>query len=204
MSTEPLSDKVYGKALPWSQARQLPEYPMRYAPAAYAEPLILLLAEPPDPSTGPDERRGQVRWMDRAGILLVPTTALDQLQKWDGRITVVGYIDRLHVHRIDDEDILIAEVIGQAVPIGYHTLPTRQDLRSGFLSIPRDRAMVGEEYVFPFLLDPDSSFAMLAQDALVSGLAVDMSGRLANGDEPGVPLCGLPLIPDALTVFSAG
>ena len=188
------------KASLWSAACSRIDWPMTYHPPPQAEAMLYLLEDLADP----DLPLAVVRWAGEAGIVLVPSTSLDLVQSWDGRVTVAGYVDRLHVRQVEGDEFLVAEIVGQALPIGYHTLATRKDMRSGFLAIPRDRAMTTDEYVYPFLLEADSSFAMLAQDALVSGLAVDVAGHFASDDDPRRYECGLPLIPEFLTVFSAG
>lgn len=188
--------------LSWAAIRARGTPLMRYQPGGETGVDLLLLTDSGDPA----QLHGSVRWLSENGIVLVPPATLDAIKQWNGQIAIGGYIDRLHVRQGDEGELLIAEVVGRALPLAYRALASRADLRSGRLSIVRERASTADtdEYTYPVLLDPESNFAMLAQDALVSGLAVDLIGGLADDDEMQALDCGLLLTPYALTVYSAG
>ncbi len=161
----------------------------------YAQPLL---------TTSTDADFVYVHWGTSTGPLLMyaelPTDGkpLD----WNGQVIVGGYIQQLHARRIADVDFLIATVLGGAFPTDHNTLLTLDDARRGVFSHADDAEPSGD-YIYPFIIAADSHFAALAQDALVSNLVVDMTGRLAEDADRWHEICGLPLILDALTLYAA-
>jgi len=146
-----------------------------------------------------------LHWMDVTGPVLTywDPPAQGEPIIWDGTVNVGGFVERLHARRIADVDFIIAEVVGGAFPAGYKNLPTLDDMKAGIFSHPPDIGPADLAQMYPFILEADSHFAALAQDALVSRLAVDVIGHFAPEADRWHEVCGLPLIADALTLLSA-
>lgn len=146
-----------------------------------------------------------LHWLDVTGPILTywEPPAHGEPVFWDGVVSVGGFIERLHARRIADIDFVVAEVIGGAYPSDFRNLPTLDDMKAGLFSHPPDIGPADLGHVFPFIMEADSHFATLAQDALVSRLVVDVTGHFAPDNDRWHEVCGLPLIPDALTILSA-
>ncbi|MHB8626768.1 MAG: hypothetical protein ACYDBJ_18545 [Aggregatilineales bacterium] len=147
-----------------------------------------------------------LHWLDTSGPVLTywNLPSRGESVNWGGVVNVGGFIERLHARRIAEVDFIIAEVVGGAFPADYTNLPTLADMNAGVFSHPPDIGPADVAQTYPFILEADSHFAALAQDALVSRLAVDVSGHFAPDEDRWHEVCGLPLIADALTLLSAG
>jgi hypothetical protein len=123
-------------------------------------------------------------------------------QSWDGRVLCGGFVARLHALQIADTPLIVAEIVGGVFPQGYTNLPSLESMQYGVGGArPPHAEPVGREMIFPFILDPDSHFAALAQDSLVAGIAVDAVGRLAPEAQGLHRICGLPLLAEAITLI---
>ncbi len=123
---------------------------------------------------------------------------------WSGRVKVGGFIERLHAFEIAEMEIVIAEIVGGAFPAAHSGLPTLEDMKRGIYARPADLEPYGTDQTYPFILMAESNFAALAQDALVSGLAVDAVGTLADDQTAWRDMCGLPLLIESLTLLAPG
>lgn len=123
--------------------------------------------------------------------------------EWDGRVKVGGFVQRLHAREIGGMEIVIAEIVGGAFEASYGDLPSLEDMKGGIFARPADSEPLGTGQTYPFILNAESNFAALAQDALVSGLAVDAVGILADDDTGWQQVCGLPLLMESLTMLAA-
>jgi hypothetical protein len=74
-------------------------------------------------------------------------------------------------------------------------------MKQGIFTHPADAEPLGERMVYPFVLDPDSTFAGWLQDALVAGIAVDAVGRLSDDKQQFYMLTGLPLVMESLSLL---
>lgn len=146
-----------------------------------------------------------LHWLDVNGPVLVywEPPARGESINWDGTVSVGGFIERLHARRIAGVDFIVAEVVGGAFPADYTNLPTMADMSAGIFARPPDIGPADVGQMYPFIFEADSHFAALAQDALVSRLAVDVIGHFAPDEDRWHEVCGLPLIADTLTLLSA-
>jgi hypothetical protein len=129
------------------------------------------------------------------------STKLPTLQ-WDGRITVGGFIERLHAREIGGLEVVIVEVVGGPFPRDHVSLPSVDDMRRGVFARPSDTEPSGENQSYPFIILAESNLAGLAHDALVSGIAVDAFGSLASEAGRWHEVVGLPLLLDSLTLLA--
>ena len=121
---------------------------------------------------------------------------------WDGRVRVGGFIERLHAREVGGLEIVIAEVLGGPLPAEQVGLPSLDDMRDGVYARTSDAEPLTRDQVYPFVSLADSNLAALAQDALVSGLAVDAYGSLAGDENRWHEVVGLPLLLDMLTLHA--
>ncbi len=121
---------------------------------------------------------------------------------WTGQIKVGGFIERLHGREISDLEVVIAEVVGGPLPGDHISLPTLRDMRNGVFAYPADREPLKQDQIYPFIILAESNFATLAQDALVSGLAVDAYGSLTAESDQWHKIIGLPLQLESLTLLA--
>jgi hypothetical protein len=121
---------------------------------------------------------------------------------WDGRVKVGGFVERFHGREVGGLEIVIAEVVGGPLAADHVDLPSLDDMRGGVFSRPSDTEPQGRDQAYPFIIQADSNLAALAQDALVSGLAVDACGSLASDAGRWHEVVGLPLLLDSLTLLA--
>ena len=183
-----------------------PQISLKWRVPAYAQGLLI---------PGSDDTFAYIHWVDGDGPTLAywalpeadaeanPSSTVNAAFEWDGRIVVGGFVERLHIRRLGDVELVIAEIVGGVFPAQYHNLPTLADMREGVFSRPADLEPADDDHTYPFVIDVDSAFASLAQDALVSGLAVDAVGRLADDGQRFHEICGLPLLMESLTLLAS-
>lgn len=141
-----------------------------------------------------------LRWGTNDGPILA---AWENSKKsvWNGEIHVGGFVERLHALEPSGMELVIAEIVGGAFPANQPILATLDEMKQGIFSHPAEAEPIGERMVYPFVLEPESNFAGLVQDALVAGIAVDAIGRLADDKQGLHALTGLPLIMESLTLL---
>ncbi|MEP7289232.1 MAG: hypothetical protein ABI947_26065 [Chloroflexota bacterium] len=122
--------------------------------------------------------------------------------QWDGRVKVGGFVERLHALEVGGIEVVIIEVIGGVFSADHVGLPSLNDMRHGVFARPSDSEPLGDRQAYPLIILAESNLAGLAQDALVSGLAVDAYGSLANEASSWHELVGLPLLLDSLTLLA--
>jgi hypothetical protein len=148
---------------------------------------------------------GSVRlhWGTTSGPILICWENPADLQLgWDGHIKVGGFIERLHAHEVGGLELIIVEVVGGAFPNGHRGLASLEDMRQGIFARPADTEPIGTGQAYPFVVLAESNLAALAQDALVSGLGVDVYGSLASEASRWHDVVGLPLLLDTLTLLA--
>jgi hypothetical protein len=181
-----------------------PQISLKWRVPVYAQGLLI---------PGSDESFAYIHWVDGDGPTLAywalpesETEAINNVNvsfEWDGRVIVGGFVERLHVRRLGDVELVIAEIVGGVFPANYRNLPTLADMREGVFARPADFEPSDDDHTYPFVMEADSAFASLAQDALVSGLAVDAVGRLADDAQGFHDVCGLPLMLESLTLLAS-
>lgn len=124
----------------------------------------------------------------------------DLLARWDGVVRVGGFVERLHLLTFGDVELAVIEIVGGAQPVDHRSLASLDDMRASNFEFPALHEPIGAHLPYPFVLEAESSFFALAQDALVAGLAVDAAGRLAADDQALHDVCGLPLLMTGLTI----
>lgn len=144
---------------------------------------------------GEFEGQAVIRWGGAEGPLL------GYAATWDGAVRVGGFVERIHALDLDGTDLLFLEVIGGIFPADTLALPTLDDMKAGRYSRPATLEPLGADFSYFFATTTESDIASLAQDALVSGLSVDVVGRLADDDQNLHELCGLPLVPVSLSLL---
>ena len=153
--------------------------------------------------TAPD---GPLRlaWGAPAGPLLaIWEPAPDPLKlRWNGRVKIGGFIERLHAREVGGLEVIIVEVVGGPFAADYVGLPSLDDMRRGVFARPPNTEPLGTDQAYPFIILAESNMAALAQDALVSGLSVDAYGSLASEAGRWHEVVGLPLLLDTLTLLA--
>jgi hypothetical protein len=122
--------------------------------------------------------------------------------KWDGRVRIGGFVERLHALEVGGLEVIVIEVVGGPFAADYVGLPSLDDMRRGVFARPPDAESLGRDQAYPFIILAESNMAALAQDALVSGLGVDAYGALANDEGRWHEVVGLPLLLDRLTLLA--
>jgi hypothetical protein len=122
--------------------------------------------------------------------------------RWDGRVKIGGFIERLHAREVGGLEVVIAEVVGGPLPSNHVGLPSLDDMRGGSFARPSDIEPLINDQAYPFIILAESNLAALAQDALVSGIAVDAYGELAADQGQWHEIVGLPLLMDSLTILA--
>ncbi len=122
--------------------------------------------------------------------------------QWDGRVKVGGFIERFHGLEVGGVEVVIAEVVGGPFPINHVGLPSLDDMHNGIFARLSDAEPLGRDQSYPFIILAESNLAALAQDALVSGFAVDACGSLADDAGRWQEVVGLPLLLDTLTILA--
>ncbi len=122
--------------------------------------------------------------------------------RWDGRVKVGGFVERLHAREGGGRELVIAEVVGGPFAADHVGLPSLDDMRNGIFARPSEVEPLDGDQAYPFVILADSNLATLVQDALVSGLAVDVYGVLASEAGGWHEIVGLPLLMDSLTLLA--
>ncbi len=125
------------------------------------------------------------------------------LLNWDGAVTVIGYVEQLHLQEVGGLPLVILEVAGRAAPITYRRLPPLPLPALGDRhSLHTDHSQ-GDlpEQVYYLLADAESPLAAFAQDAAVSSLRIACVASLGEQEAGWHEIVNVPLILDALTLI---
>ncbi len=154
--------------------------------------------------TTPPEGVVQITWGAADGpTLAFWNNAAEWLNlRWDGRVKVGGFIERLHARELGGLELVIVEVVGGPFAVDHVGLPSLNDMHNGIFARPADTEPFKKDQAFPFIVLAESNLASLAQDALISGLAVDAYGSLASEAGRWHEVVGLPLLLDSLTLLA--
>jgi hypothetical protein len=155
-------------------------------------------------SAGGGNGHALLRWGGPTGPILAafdladdsgqpPVTLESLLARWDGAIRIGGFVERLHMLTFADTELAVIEIVGGAHTADHVPLASLEEMQHGIYEHPADAELIGERLPYPFILESESAFVALAQDAMVAGLAVDAVGRLAGDDQGLQIVCGLPL-----------
>ena len=125
------------------------------------------------------------------------------LPRWDGTVSLSGYIEQLHLLEWGGLPLAVLELVGRPVPAGYRRLPPLPLPGLGDRHSERPPAETDgwPEYVYYLLADVESPLMSLAQDALVSSLRVVAVTGLGAQDAYWHELVNLPLVLDSLTLI---
>ncbi len=122
---------------------------------------------------------------------------------WDGRVTLIGYVEQLHLLEWGALPLAVLEVVGHVAPFTYRRLPALPLPPTGDRhGLHTDRHLHdAPEHVYYLLADADSPLAALAQDALVSSLQIVALAGLGEQEAYWHELVSLPLVLDSLTLI---
>lgn len=136
------------------------------------------------------------------GLVELPWRADGRLG-WDGCVTLLGYVEQLHLLEWDELPLAVLEVVGHVAPFTYRRLPPLPLPATGDRhSLHTDRHLHDTpEHACYLLADADSPLAALAQDALVSSLQVVALASLGEQAAGWHELVSLPLVLDSLTLI---
>ncbi len=147
-----------------------------------------------------------VRWGGEDGPALARLNWQVDTLGWDGRVSMGGYIDALHITEIDGLPFPIAVAImgGQILNPDTTAYPISAQRRQLPYNSPDfdDALSDAGEDVSTWLISDESPLAGLAQDALVSKLPVHVFGRLADESGGWHRHFALPLLMEAFTLFA--
>ncbi len=121
---------------------------------------------------------------------------------WEGRVKIGGFVERLHALEIGGLEVVIIEVGGGPLATDHIGLPSLADMQRGIFARPSDVEPLDNDRAYPFIILAESNLAALAQDALVSGIAVDVDGTLAEEAGKWHEIVGLPLLLESLTLLA--
>ena len=121
---------------------------------------------------------------------------------WQGELTLIGYVEQLHLIEWGGLPLLVLELVGHAAPYTYQRLPPLPLPSTGDRhGLHTDRHLHDTpEGVYYALADAESPLAALAQDALVSSLQVVAELSLGEQEAGWHELVNLPLVLDSLTL----
>lgn len=148
-----------------------------------------------------------LRWGAADGPALAQLRWQANSLEWDGVVRIGGYIDAMHITELDDlpAPVTILHVGGQPLKPGASAFPGRAARRSVPYPVPSYFDGIADdidETVTTWMALEDSPALTLAQDALVSKLAVYCFGRLAEQDAGWHDLFALPVALEGMTLFA--
>jgi hypothetical protein len=150
-----------------------------------------------------------LRWGGAEGSALARLRWRADSLEWDGRISIGGYVDTLHMTAVDADDgqigLVVLSIGGMPLQPGAAPFPDASQRRAVPYPFPSFRERLCEdieETVTTWIALADSPTLTLAQDALVSKLRVYAFGHLADADSTWDHALALPLMLDSMTIFA--
>ncbi|QPC82679.1 hypothetical protein G4Y79_23840 [Phototrophicus methaneseepsis] len=153
------------------------------------------------------ERVVTLRWGGEEGPLLTQLAWQPDNLDWDGSVRIGGMVDAIHMAAWPGLDMAIAIVHIGGQPLLPKTVPFQPATARQRMPYPEPDWFDGfdEETEFGYttwLVSEESSLYMLLHDAMSSKLPVHVYGQLADEDQGWHPYIALPILLQAVTVFS--
>lgn len=129
--------------------------------------------------------------------------ARDLSLNWDGTVTLVGYVEQLHLLEAGGLPLAVLEMAAHAAPFTYRHLPPLPLPPTGDrhgLHTDRHLEETGE-HVYYLLAEAGQTLAAAAQDALVSSLKAVAFASLGEQAGGWHEIVNLPLILDEFTLI---
>ncbi len=123
---------------------------------------------------------------------------------WQGQVTLVGYVEQMHLQEVGGLHLAILELVGHAAPPSYRRLPPLPLPPAGDRHGPGDDRSPGgaPDQVYYLLAEVESPLAAAAQDALVSNLRVVCLAGLGAQEAYWHEVVNVPLVLEALTLVA--
>src|SRR5258708_14824951 len=67
--------------------------------------------------------------------------------RWDGRVKVGGFVERLHAREVGGRELVIAEVVGRPFAADHLGLPSLDDMRNGVFARPAEIAPLDDDQI---------------------------------------------------------
>src|ERR1700694_513184 len=93
-----------------------------YVPPIYARDMLFQLTQP---------ERFRLVWGGAEGPTLAFWLSNNAVDRWDGRVILGGFIERLHALVLDDQEFVVAELVGGPLPAGQPDLLTLSGMGRG-------------------------------------------------------------------------
>ncbi len=143
-----------------------------------------------------------LRWGGANGPALTQLRWRADSLEWDGSVRIGGYIDAMHVTDLGEVPGTILHLGGQPLKPGIAGYPTRSARKHVPYPVPSFFDGIADEVtesVTTWIALEDSPVLALAQDALVSKLAVYCFGQLADRWHEHF---ALPILLEGMTLFA--
>lgn len=133
-----------------------------------------------------------------------PDAAQRAALDWTGQVSLIGYVEQLHLQEFGGLALVVLELVGRPTPLTYDRLPALPLPPLGDRhGLHVDRHLEDSlEHVYYLLAEAETPLAALAQDALVSSLQVAAVASLGEQEGGWHEVVNLPLILDALTLIA--
>lgn len=124
---------------------------------------------------------------------------------WEGAARFGGFVERLHVLEVHQQELIAAEIDGTLLPPGYRDLPRLEPMRgAGFHRLPEPDFAGGTRHTYFVLALADSVLAEYLHHAMVSELAVNCAATLGPQAGDWHTVVGMPLLLASLTLLAPG
>lgn len=148
-----------------------------------------------------------VRWGHEAGPALARLRWQADSLGWDGSVRIGGSLDAVHLTAlpVTGEAICVLYVVGQPLlpTTSLYALPEAR--RQSAYDAPDFLEGIADEVsesATTWLAGEESPLMSFAHDALLNGLRLWLSGRLADDESGWDRFFGLPLLVEAITLFA--
>ncbi|GAB4515782.1 MAG: hypothetical protein OHK0046_19740 [Anaerolineae bacterium] len=148
-----------------------------------------------------------LRWYGEDGPALARLPWRADSLGWDGRITLGGYLDAIHINQLPGLEMAVDVLSLGGHPLQPGTSPylnSKQRARVPYAQPDFHAALVSSipESATTWLVAEDSSLAAAAQDALMNNVRLYLFGRLADDESGWGDHFALPILLEAVTLFT--